>query len=95
MMYQFLNHKVAVLLPNLDSLFILDSVSRHEATRGVLRRVTRGVHVEVHEILSVTDRTEEVNLHLRANTENAGARTSVESDDVAVGDDEEHHDQVQ
>jgi hypothetical protein len=91
MLYQFLNRKVAVPLPNLDSLFILDS---HEATRGVLRRGTRGVHVEVHEMLSVTDRTEEVNLHLRSNTENAGAGTSVESDDVAVGDDEEHHDQV-
>ena len=64
-------------------------------SRSLLRpRGTGGVELEVHEILSVTVRAEEVNAHLHAHTENTGAGKSVESDDVAVDDDEEQRDQV-
>ena len=47
----------------------------------------------MHDILSATDRAEEVNAHLCRHTENAGAGKSAESDDVAVDDDEDEHDE--
>jgi hypothetical protein len=55
---------------------------------------TGGFELEVHEILSATVRAEEVNANLHAHTENTGAGKSVESDDVAVDDDETQRDQV-
>ena len=48
----------------------------------------------MYDILSATDRAEEVNAHLRAHPENTGAGKSVDSDDVTVDDDEEQCDQV-
>ena len=50
---------------------------------GVLRpREGGGVEVEVHDILSVTDRVGEVNGHARAMTQNAGTAQSAEEGDV-------------
>ena len=47
-----------------------------------------GVQVEVHDILSVTDRPEQVNGHVRSMTQNAGTAQSAEEGDVRGDDDE-------
>jgi hypothetical protein len=47
-------------------------------------RAGGGVEVEVHDILSVTDRADEVNGHVRDMTQNAGSAQSGEAGDVQV-----------
>jgi hypothetical protein len=50
-------------------------------------RVGGGVEVEVHNILSVSDRDDEVNGHLRDMTQNDVPTRSAESGDVGRDDD--------
>jgi hypothetical protein len=61
---------------------------------GVLRpRVGGGIEADVHDILSVADRAEEVNGHLRTMTQNAGAGQTTEGGEVGGDDDESEDDE--
>ncbi len=60
---------------------------------GAVDKYSSGVEVEVRDILSAADRAEEVNGHLRAMTQNAGAAQSAEAGHVGGDDDEAEDDE--